>query len=387
MLYGVTDKGFVKKRINDIEKSIEDRMRSRGYTNFSINPYSIEGSLLGVISHEFVNAWNGIQESYNSRYLDLCEGAQLDNHGKNHILPRILGKNATTTLRFTAESEIVVPKGTLVRIRDTNLNFKTVLDLKIDDTLKGEVQAIALQTGTDYNTNPNTITEMVNTVVGISSVTNIIPATGGDGVEQDDPYREALKIAGRSKGGSTVDAITIELRKLPEVNGALVLENVGDEIDENGVDPGKIKVFIEGIATENVAKALHKYGAFGINTQGDITYDIKNDGGQMIPVNYNMFNPVPVYVRVVLLSSEKSSNALKESIIKNVEDYVRTSNYLEGRKVVHNQLEAKAYNADADIIELEAFSGLDQSNLNKESIKIPSGSLFYAVVEVVDGPR
>lgn len=38
---------------------------------------------------------------------------------------------------------------------------------------------------------------------------------------------------------------------------------------------------------------------------------------------------------------------------------MRNANYLEGRKIVHNQLEAKAYNADSDIIELEAFSGLE----------------------------
>lgn len=387
MLYGVTDKGFVKKRINDIENSIANKMISKGYENFSINPYSIEGVLLGIIADEFSNAWNGIEETYNSRYFDLCIGMQLDNHGKNLLLPRILGKYATTTLQFTTDSEITIPKDTIVRIRDTNLNFKTVSDLKINNSLKGEVQAIAMETGTIYNTQPNTITEMVNTVVGIISVTNIVPATGGDGIENDDIYREALKVANRSRGGSTVDAITIELRKLSEVNGALVLENTGDEIDENGVEPGKIKVFIEGIATENVAKTLHKFGAFGIKTQGDITYKIENIGGQIVDVNYNLFNPIPLYVKVVLLNSEKLAKQLKENITKNIEDYVKNANYLEGRKIVHNQLEAKAYNADSDIIELEAFSGLEQEDLNKASINIPTGSLFYAVVEVLDGSR
>lgn len=387
MKFGVTDKGFVKKRINDIENSITNKMISKGYENFSINPYSVEGVLLGIISDEFSKAWNGIEETYNSRYFDLCIGMQLDNHGRNLLLPRILGKYATTTLQFITDSEITIPKDTIVRIRDTNLNFKTVNDLKINSSLKGEVQAIAMETGTIYNTQPNTITEMVNTVVGIISVTNIVPATGGDGIENDDVYREALKVANRSRGGSTVDAITIELRKLSEVNGALVLENTGDEIDENGVEPGKIKVFIEGIATENVAKTLHKFGAFGIKTQGDITYKIENIGGQIIDVNYNLFNSIPVYVKVVLLNSEKTARQLKENITKNIEEYIRNANYLEGRKIVHNQLEAKAYNADSDIIELEAFSGLDQDQLNKNSINIPTGSLFYAVVEVQDGSR
>ena len=107
----------------------------------------------------------------------------------------------------------------------------------------------------------------------------------------------------------------------------------------------------------------------------------------MVDVRYNLFNPIPLYVKVVLLNSEKPAKQLKENITKNIEDYVRNANYLEGRKIVHNQLEAKAYNADSDIIELEAFSGLEQEDLNKTSINIPTGSLFYAVVEVLDGSR
>lgn len=385
MKFGVTDRGFVKKRQEDIENSIINRMRSKGYENFFIDPYSVEGVLLGIISYEFSEAWNGIEESYNSRYYDLSYGLQLDRHGKNIILPRILGKYSTTTLEFISESAVLIPKGTLVKIRDTDLNFKTVLDLKIDESHKGTVQAVATETGTKFNTNPNTITEMVNTVVGVISVTNITPATGGDEIENDTSYREALKIANKARGGSTVDAITIELRKLKEVNGALVLENVGDEVDENGVNPGNIKVFIDGIATENIARTLHKFGAFGIRTQGNITYKIENSGGQIIDVNYNMFNSVPVYVKVILLNSTKNSTDLKDEITENISKYITESNYKDKRRVVHNQLESKAYNADTDIIELEVLSGTDKENLGKTSLDIPVGTLFYAVVEVIDG--
>lgn len=387
MNYGVTEKGFICKRMDDITKSIQDKMKTKGYNNFAINPYSPEGVLLGIISSELSKSWEGIGEAYSSRYYDMCIGLQLDRHGKNIFLPRILGKYATTTLEFKTDTEITIPSGTLVRIRNTDFIFKTALDLKIDESLKGTVQAIALETGYIYNTNPNTITEMVNTVTGIISVTNTTPATGGDGIESDDIYREALKIAGRSRGGSTVDAITTELRKLPEVNGALVLENVGEQVDENGVDPGKIKVFIEGLATENIAKTLHRFGAFGIRTQGTIKYNIENIGGQIVTVSYNLFNPVPVYVKVRIINSDKSIQQIKENIIKNIKEYVKMANYMEGRKVVHNQLEAKAYNADEDIIELEALSGLSLDNLDKNSITIPSGSLFYAEVVVEDGSR
>lgn len=387
MDFGVTKHGFIQKRMSDIVTSLQGKMHTKGYENFAIDPYSPEGVLLGIIAAEVEKAWAGVSEAYSSRYYDMCVGIQLDRHGKNIFLPRILGKFSTTIIQFSTDAEIIIPGNTLIRIRDTDLIFKTISDLSIGSSLMGITQAIAINTGSEYNTNPNTITEMVNTVNGIISLTNTTPATGGDGIENDDIYREALKIAGRSRGGSTVDAITTELRKLPEVNGALVLENVGDSIDENGVDPGKIKVFIEGIQTKNIARTLHSFGAFGIKTQGKIEYQIENVGGQVVPVAYNSFVPVPLYVKIVLINSDNSVTQLRELIVKNIQEYVRNANYLEGRKIVHNQLEAKAYSADDSILELEAFSSLSEGEYNQDSVLIPSGSLFYAVVEVTDGSR
>ncbi|WP_297489169.1 baseplate J/gp47 family protein [uncultured Cetobacterium sp.] len=384
MKFGVTDKGFVKKKMEDIAISIENKMRNKGYDSFEINPYSLEGVLCGVICSELADCWEVSQEVYFTRYFDTCTGLQLDRWGKNLNTPRILGKYATTTIEFKSDNTVIVPKNTYIRIKDTGLNYYTVSQLIIDnETRVGSVQAIAENTGTDYNSNIGTITELVNSISGIISLTNITPATGGDNIENDDLYRETLKIANRSKGGSTADAIQAQLRKTTGVNSVLVLENRTDSVDANGIGPGRFKCWIDGIASELVAKTIHKYGPLGIETEGDILYKVQNVSGQEVDIRFQEFEKIKLYVRVRIINSTSSVDQLKDSIKQQINDYIAFCNYSKARKIIHNQIETKAYNVDNGILELEATIGTDLNHLNKENIDIRSGQLFYTDIEVV----
>ncbi|MEG3013091.1 MAG: baseplate J/gp47 family protein [Cetobacterium sp.] len=385
MIFGVTKQGFVKKRIENIISSLENNMRSKGYEDFKINPYSVEGVFLGAIASEISYAWEGLEETYSSRYFDMCVGVQLDRHGKNLNTPRILGKNATTTLKFIVDADVIIPKDTYVKIPGTDYNYSTISELKISKISGfGEVQAIAEKTGSGYNASNNTITEMVNSVIGVVSVTNVIPATGGEGVESDDTYRNALKTANKSKGGSTVDSITAALRKVKGVNNVLVLENIKDTVDENGIAPGAYKCFIDGIATEDIAKTIHKYGPLGIRTEGNLNYKVENDGGQLVDVKYSLFTKKKLYININITSATKDTELMKDKIKESITQYVEFANFSELKKIVHNQIEAKAYNVEpGSILQLEATMGEDKFNLSKENINVATGVLYYPEIEVM----
>ena len=380
-MFGVTKQGFRKKMIDDIVTDIENRVKTKGFPDFTIDPYSSEGIFGAIVASGLSEAWDGLQQAYNSRYLDLSYGIQLDRYGKNINVDRNMGKYATTTLEFITDSEITIPKSTYIRIRDTEYIFQTTKDLKIDSTLKGQVQAIALKTGTEYNTPINTIDELVTSVNGVATVTNILPSTGGAGVESDDSYREILKFLDFSGGGSTVNALTSQIRKVEGISNVLVLENVKDEIDENGIRPGFIKVWIEGIESIEVAKAIHKKAA-GIGTEGNIMYMVENKGGQLVPINFNFFEQIELFVKVKIISSARNYKEIEQQIKDNITEYVKGANFREGRKIVHNQVEAKAYQADEEINELEVLMGTDKNNLNKNSLIAPVGGIFYLNIEV-----
>lgn len=383
--FGITETGFVKMNMEDIITSIENRMRTKGYDDFEVDPYSLEGNVLGACAYQFELLWNGLGEAYNSRYYDLSYGIQLDRHGKNLRIPRIMGKFATTTLEFTTDSELTIPKGTFVRIKDTNLNYYTAEKIDIDNSFKGSVKAIAENIGKDYNTNTGTITEMVNGIVGVLTVKNITPASGGDGIENDTSYRKALKDGELAKGGSTVNAITTSLRNIPFVNAVLVRENVGDEIDSDGIPPGAIKCFVDGITSIDIAVAIHRHVSASIKTVGNITHIVENDGGQLVAINFSEFNKKTLYVQIKIISSDINIDNIKQDIINVVNEYVDMCNFSEYKKIVKNQIESRVYSVSDSILELEVELGENQLSLGTDNIDIATGVLYIPSTEVIYG--
>lgn len=386
MKYGVTENGFVQKLYPDIVESLENKLKSKFGQEWELDLYSPEGAMLLVISDELSKAWEAGKEAYYSKYLDTCTGIQLDYKGKEEEPPvyRSQGKYAITTLEFITNEETTIPKNTLVKKRGTQLLFSTTQQLIIGKELKGQVQAIATQTGTQHNSIIGDISEMANNIVGIVSVTNIIPATGGEGIENDNYYRERIRQSRKSKGGSTADAITTELLKLSIVNNCMVLENVGDNVDENGVQPGAIRVYIDGIASEEVAKTIHKYKSAGINSEGDNEFEITNKSGQIVTERFYLMLKKQLYVEIRISNiqgelTEEIKTDIKDAVIEYIESVQKSGiNNNKIRRIVINQLESRAYSVSNDILELNATVSLSPIRSEDKNLDIPIGEYYYA---------
>ena len=111
-------------------------------------------------------------------------------------------------------------------------------------------------------------------------------------------------------------------------------------------------------------------------------YMVENKGGQLVPINFNFFEQIELFVKVKIISSARNYKEIEQQIKDNITEYVKGANFREGRKIVHNQVEAKAYQADEEINELEVLMGTDKNNLNKNSLIAPVGGIFYLNIEV-----
>lgn len=394
MQYGVTEKGFVVKTYAEILKDMEISGKSKFGQEWELDLYTPEGAILMIIGDQISKAWNGIREAYFANYLDYSSGIQLDYHGKSESPPVVRGEGtyATTTLEFKTDRELVIPKWTIVKKRGTNLTYTTTSILNINSSLKGEVQAIATEYGKEYNAIIGDITELGNNITGIVSVTNIIPATGGDGVEKDIYYRERIKRNRQNRSGSTVETITSELLKLKTINNALVLENPTDEVDSNNVAPGNIRVYIDGIDSKEVAQVIHKFKAAGIDSEGDREYDIENIGGQIVKERFYLMNKRQLYVKIEIKSYTESivPDSIKQDIKNVIKDYVEKSQKsglkTQMKKIVTNQIEARAYSVTNNILELSAKIGLSPNPTENNNIDITIGDYYYcddSTIEVI----
>ncbi|MGL5713717.1 MAG: baseplate J/gp47 family protein, partial [Paraclostridium sp.] len=321
----------------------------------------------------------------------LCTGIQLDYKGKEEDVPRSQGRYANTTLEFTTNKELTIPKGTLVKKQDTDLLYSTTQSLVIGSGLKGTVNAVATFSGEEYNSSTGLINELKNGIIGVTSVTNTTPATGGEGVESDNKYRIRIKLAKKARGGSTVDTLTSELSKLAAVNNVLVLENIGGTTDSNGLPPGTVKAFVDGTSDISIANTLHRIVAAGIDTVGDVTFTVKNVGGQEKDVKFSLMDKKQLYVKVEVNTitgtlTDDIKKAIKENIINYVEEIQVGS--LEDRvnEIVINQLSAQAYNVNDSIKKVTVTAALTPNPTSTTDIPIPIGQYFYCdetTIEVV----
>ena len=388
--FGVTEKGFVPKLLADILQTIKEKLKQRFGEEWELDLYTPEGALILVLADEIATAWQGAKEAYFSKYLDTSSGIQLDYHGKSEspAIFRSAGSYATTTLEFTTNASVTIPKYTVVKKRGTNLTYMTVQSLVIGEEKKGQVQAIASEYGPDYNAIIGDISELGNNITGVVSVTNITPASGGSGQEKDIVYRERIRRNRVNRGGSTVNAITAELLKLETVNNALTLENIGEEIDENGVAPGFVRVYIDGIASKEVAETIHQFKAAGIETEGDQIYQVQNNAG----IKFYLMKKKQFYVKIGIRNItdlELKTEALKQEIKNKVKEYmesIQQSGTLElnTRRVVTNQLEARAYSASNAILELVATIGFSSNPTDTENKDIPVGEYWFCEDETIE---
>ena len=394
MQYGVTEKGFVAKTYAEILKEMETSGKSKFGQEWELDLYTPEGALLMIVGDQIAKAWNGIREAYFANYLDYSTGIQLDYHGKSESPPVIRGEGtyATTTLEFTTNKEMTIPKWTIVKKRGTNSTYTTTSALNITSSLKGRVQAIATGYGKEYNAIIGDITELGNNITGVISVTNITPATGGDGIEKDIYYRERIKRNRQNRSGSTVETITSELLKLKTINNVLVLENPTDQTDSNGIAPGNIRIYIDGIDSKEVAQVIHKFKAAGIDSEGDREYSIENVGGQLVKERFYMMNKKQLYIKIEIKSYTESivNESIKQDIKNVIKDYVEKAQKsglkTQIKRIVTNQIEARAYSVSDNILELTAKIGLSPNLTESNNLDITIGDYYYcddSTIEVI----
>ena len=134
-------------------------------------------------------AYDALQESLDARDRDAAEGVHLDNLGALIGVPRQPATYSTVTLRFVGTPATVIAAGKRSRVPGTaDIYWAPAAEVTIPGG--GTIDAAGACTVIGAQDAVNTsITEIVDTVVGWSSITNIGAAVAGDEIETDAAYR------------------------------------------------------------------------------------------------------------------------------------------------------------------------------------------------------
>lgn len=302
--WGLTDAGFRRPTYAELLDALEHKARELFGSKANLTVRSPLGIFLRIFAWVLNLLFSTLEDVYNSRFIDTAVGSSLYNLGRSIGLRLLGAQKAVGYLTFSGENGVEVPEGFLAETI-AGAQYITLSSGAIEN---GSVTLPASATvpGPDGNTPENTITNITNPKSGVLAVTNQKRFEGGRNTETDAEFRERYYISVDFAGGVNIDAIVAEVYGSVEaviaVSGE---ENDTDYESESGLPPHSIEIVAYGGLDEEIAQAIYRRKAAGIETFGNTMVPVVTAAGRIYKCYFSRPAPVNVWVKVSNLVTDK----------------------------------------------------------------------------------
>ena len=307
--------GFERKNRQEIVDDMQEKARNLFGSNINVAHNSPLGIIIQLVSYPMSLLWQGLEKVYNAYYIDTAEGQDLDNLAKNIGITRIESAKARGEVLFKGDPDRTISEGFLVETPQ-EIQFETTETAQLDNNGEATVEVLAVEPGSETNVDADKITEIVNPLTGVDSVTNPDPTTGGRDRETDAEFRERYLDSLDRAGGSTVASIRAAIIQDTEAIAALVLENTSMEEDEDGLPPKSFEAIVLGGTDEEISKAIYDYKPGGIEPSGEENHDIEDELGYKHTIGFTRAEQVDIYVDITVVADSDVTEEIKEEIIR-----------------------------------------------------------------------
>lgn len=404
--YGITDKGFVLKRLDTILEEIHTDLTDGWKVDTRLAGTSFLNTLITTFGNQIANLWETAQDSYYAKYPATATELNLDHAVQyggikragdkrtNYILHctgddgtyvrenAIVATNTTPEIRLFSAEEFQIARerfnkvsvivasedtgvytvsingnqysysnpqggkssailaGLAAAIKDESYEVKVEDDALIindktktrenvltltDNLTTSSVTSLANFLTNDYGkiTLPyNIVTRMVNNITGFTAVTNLLEPTYGRKRETDIELRQSYIAKSALRSNTMIESIIAELlNNVEDVESASGYENDTDETDERGLPPHSIEIIVEGGDSTEIAKAIFRRKAGGIQTHGSVVVNVPGEYGDTIPVRFNRPEYLYAWLKVRLEGDEAKipvnySSLTKQSLME-----------------------------------------------------------------------
>lgn len=382
--YGLTDNGFVIKRLDTILDEIHEELSDGFGIDTRISKPSFLDVLVTTFAGQIANLWEVAQESYYAKYPSSATGVHLDNsiqYGgvRREMAARTIyplhctGIDGTKVRRHTPVSTNTNPETRLYAINDfeisrnrfnscrlkvvavENANYSITINgseyvytnnsndkatvvtgianslrnsdfnvnvdgdgIIIADKLLGRVSKLVLSSNltTDYivtiasfetekfgkiQLSNDVITKLVDNIAGFTNVRNRLQPIYGREAQTDVELRQAYIAKSALRSNTMVDSVVAEiLNTVVGIETVAGFENDTDFVNDRQMPPHSIEFVVEGGEDSEIASAILRKKAGGIQTYGSVVVDVPGKYGDSIPIKFNRPTYIYVWLKIVL---------------------------------------------------------------------------------------
>lgn len=351
MSYGVDEDGrFNKKDLVDIREDMRQTVQNELSEDVSLQQNSPVQQLIDAFAVEISRQWDAAEDSYFSSFFEDAEGEQLDKQLALAGFSRRPLRPAEGVVVFSRETpaprDIDIPEGTVVEVPATqtrpNIPFETTESFRLfeSDSVTDEIPIQSLapwqvsgglsddQIGLASNVEAGEITEIVDNVSGIDSVTNPV-RTGSNGRpefqhgrdrETDAEFKLRYKNTSEAPGVSTAPAIQSNVFQFDEnIISVRVTEVRDGDLQDFGVE---VTVLADGVSDNTLAQAVFESRAGGVESFGSQTGTAEFEDGRTVTERFERAARVDVYVDAELTVADTYPSDGDERIQDNIIRFV-----------------------------------------------------------------
>jgi len=218
--------------------------------------------------------------------------------------PAIRSSTTLMATLYSPHEAFIIPKGTRFATAE-GVTFATVTDVTVDVTDSSKnLLVICTTAGSLGNVPANSITNMVDYVAGIRSITNPEATTSGRNMESDANRKSRFVSYIHSLGKGTLEALHYGLSTIPEINSVAMYESL----------PGIVRIYISTINEEASAEVIQK--------AMDVIEQYRAAGIQIL---LSLINQIPTNVSLqVGLSNLEGSTTLQTQIQNGITNYLNS---------------------------------------------------------------
>lgn len=300
--WGLTDAGFRRPTYAELLDALEYKAREQFGSQANLTVRSPLGVFLRIFAWTLNLLFSSLEDVYNSRFVDTAVGSSLYNLGRSIGLRLLGAQKSIGYLTFYGDDGINVPEGYIAE----TISGIQYITLRMGVITNGSITlpATAVVPGPEGNTAERTVQIITNPQSGISSVINEAAFEGGRNTETDDEFRKRYYKSVDFAGGVNIEAIIAEVyESVKSVIAVTGEENDTDETNADGLPPHSIEIVAYGGLDEDVAKAIYRRKAAGIQTFGNITVPVIMTSGRLYDISFSRPAPVSVWVRITKLST------------------------------------------------------------------------------------
>lgn len=215
----------------------------------------------------------------------------------------------------------------------------------------------------------NTITQQVTIVAGVTSVNNpAIPYQQGSNQETDANFRLRRQASTSFPAQGPLQALYAGLNAIPNINQAVIYENITNSTDGDGIPAHSIWVICDGGDADDIGEAIYRYRSLGIGMKGAVSVNITQIDGSIFVVKYDVAVNQNLYLRATLTSINGGSidnTAIKDGLVQN---YLFTINQEADITTLDGQIRAINPNVVCSVLGVSA-DGSSWVNLLSPTVK------------------